>query len=128
PWTGGTDSPILPPMTPAATERDRQRAIGRWTAAVALAGALLLWITTTTQAAPPNSLSDGSVQPTSGTTATSFVFSVRFSSNRGNVAPSMVAVAGNVVGPLTLRSGSPSDGVYRGRATLPEGDWSVVFQ
>ena len=58
-------------MTPAAPVRARQRAIGRWAAAVALAGLLLLRATSATDAAPANELLNGSVQPVNGTTATS---------------------------------------------------------
>lgn len=115
-------------MTPAATLRARQRAIGRWGAAVALAGVVLLQATTATDAAPPNELLNGKVQPANGNTKTSFTFSVRYRSDKGNDPTSVTAVAGNVVVPLTLQSGSPSDGVYQGQAGLPEGSWSVLFQ
>ena len=112
-------------MTPAAPVRARQRAIGRWAAAVALAGLLLLRATSATDAAPANELLNGSVQPINGTTATTFVFSVCYSSGRGNDPTSVTAVAGNVVVPLTLQSGSASNGVYRGQAKLPKvaGRW-----
>ena len=78
-------------------------------------------------AAPPNALLNGSVQPGSGTTSTTFVFSVRYRS-AGERADSVTAVAGNVVIPLSLISGQPADGRYRGSASLPEGSWDVVFQ
>ncbi|HET9540440.1 MAG TPA: hypothetical protein VFQ46_07560, partial [Candidatus Limnocylindria bacterium] len=114
-------------MTPAAPVRARQRAIGRWAAAVALAGLLLLRATAATDAAPANELLNGNVQPTSGTTATSVVFSVRYRSDKGNDPTSVTAVAGNVVVPLILQSGSASNGVYRGQAKLPQGSWPVIF-
>ena len=115
-------------MTPAATLRARQRAIGRWGAAVTLAGVLLLHATASTEAAPPNELLNPTVQPVNGTTATNFTFSVRFHNAQGNEPTSVTAVAGNVVVPLSRVSGVPSNGRYAGTARLPAGSWPVVFQ
>ncbi|MGH2455875.1 MAG: hypothetical protein ACRDHD_06420 [Candidatus Limnocylindria bacterium] len=100
---------------------------GAWRRAVApLAGVLLLLATVTPVAAAPNELSQGSVTPTKGTTATVFVFSVRYS---GSPATSVRAVAGNTVVTMALQPpGTASNGTYRGSATLPAGSWSVTFQ
>ena len=115
-------------MTPAATFRARQRAIGRWGAAVVLAGVLLLQATSATQAAPANQLLNGSVQPANGNTKSTFTFRVRFTSGKGSVPTSVTAVAGNVVVPLALNSDTPDNGIYQGKAQLPEGSWQDIFQ
>jgi hypothetical protein len=104
------------------------QAIGRRGAAGLLAGILVLYAGGVAVAAPANQLRNGSVQPGSGTTATSFVFTVRYRSGQENEPTSVTAVAGNVVVPLRLISGQPFDGRYRGSASLPVGTWTVVFQ
>ena len=83
--------------------------------------------TATTLAAPGNQLSNANVTPGSGTTNTTFTFAVTYRSAQGNEPTSVSAVAGNVVIPLNLVSGTPSNGRYRGRAKLPQGSWSVSY-
>jgi hypothetical protein len=81
-----------------------------------------------TVAARPNELTSANVNPNSGTTATTFAFIVRYESAQDNEPTSVTAVAGNVVIPLSLVSGTPSNGRYRGTAKLPVGNWPVTFQ
>jgi hypothetical protein len=81
-----------------------------------------------TVAAPANGLRNGNVNPNSGTTNTNFDFLVLYESGQGNKPTSVTAVAGNVVIPLTLVSGTAADGRYRGTAKLPVGNWPVTFQ
>jgi hypothetical protein len=79
-------------------------------------------------AAPPNRLQGASVDPSAGTTATVFTFSVRY---RGDVSSPAVSVTATVAGlqvPLSLVSGTPTDGVYAGTSTLPAGTWMVTFE
>jgi hypothetical protein len=80
-----------------------------------------------TVAAPANVLLNGNVNPNSGSTNTTFDFIVRYESGRGNKPTSVTAVAGNVVVPLHLVSGTRADGRYRGLARLPAGRWQVTF-
>ena len=79
-------------------------------------------------AAAPNQLRGGSVTPGSGTTQTTFTFSVTYSSEKDFPATSVVAlVAGRSV-QLQLVSGSASAGTYRGSAALAAGRWPVTFE
>ena len=72
-------------------------------------------------------LSDASVSPTSGTTATAFTFSVRYTSTDTPARPAHAVWA--QVGPasvtLTKVSGTAQEGVWQGTATLPAGTWQV---
>jgi hypothetical protein len=74
-------------------------------------------------------LSDGSVTPTSGTTATAFTFSVHYTSTDSPPRPAQAVWA--QVGSLTITlikvSGSAHDGTWQGSATLPAGTWQVTF-
>jgi hypothetical protein len=79
-------------------------------------------------AAPPNQLSDPVASPTSGSTLTTFVLSVRYRSTGGNPARAVVAEAGPVSVGLSLVSGSATDGVWRGVSLLPAGTWQVMFR
>jgi hypothetical protein len=88
---------------------------------------LYLLLAGVTVAAPPNELLSGNVSPNSGTTKTTFAFSVHYQSGQGNKPSSVTAVAGNVVVPLHLISGTRADGRYRGTARLPAGRWQVTF-
>ncbi|MGH2445949.1 MAG: hypothetical protein ACRDGD_07915 [Candidatus Limnocylindria bacterium] len=74
-------------------------------------------------------LSAGIVTPTSGTTSTVFVFSVHFFSDSPGQPPISVSaqVAGGVVALEFVGSGSDTNGIYSGSATLPDGDWPVTF-
>ena len=73
-------------------------------------------------------LSAASATPTSGTTATSFQFSVAYnSSNPVRNAQSVWADVGSVTVPLILASGNTHAGTWTGNATLPVGSWQVTF-
>ena len=75
-----------------------------------------------------NALSGGSVNPTTGTVSTAFVFSVAYTSDQGFAASSVWAdVAGTTV-TLALVSGTADDGTFRGSSTLPGGSWPVTFR
>ena len=79
-------------------------------------------------AAAPNQLHTGSVTPGSGTTQTTFTFSVAYSSEKGFAATSVVAlVAGRSI-QLQLVSGSASAGTFRGSAVFAAGRWPVTFK
>lgn len=79
-------------------------------------------------AAAPNQLRNGSVTPGAGTTQTTFVFSVDYSSERDFAATSVVAVVAGRSIRLSLASGSATAGTYRGSAGLPAGRWPVSFE
>jgi len=76
-----------------------------------------------------STLSDGSVTPTSGTTATTFTFSVDYTSTGSPTRPAQAvwAQVGGVTATLVKVSGSAHDGTWRGTATLPAGTWLVTF-
>jgi hypothetical protein len=94
-----------------------------WTTASLLAATVPL-----VAMADANELSDGSVTPTTGTHQTVFVFRVRYASSQGFAATSVSADVANTTVPMTLVTGSETEGTYEGAATLPAGTWSVVFQ
>ncbi|MEO6059561.1 MAG: hypothetical protein ABIQ05_06315 [Candidatus Limnocylindria bacterium] len=75
-------------------------------------------------------LSNGNVSPLSGTTATTFVFSVTYSSSPPKAARSVDALVANRTVTLSLvpGSGSAENGLFRGTALLPAGSWPVVFE
>jgi hypothetical protein len=104
---------------------DPARMAHRWSRAQLLALALLLTAVAPVHAVPPKSnvLSNGSVTPTSGTTATAFVFTVDYS---GEAASVTASVANRTVA-MTLISGQVTDGRFRGSASLPAGSWPVTF-
>lgn len=77
--------------------------------------------------APNNALSNGSVTPGSGTTATTFTFSVQFQSDSGAAAAVTASVANRTVA-MGLVAGQPDNGTFRGSATLPAGSWPVTFE
>jgi len=79
-------------------------------------------------AAQPNQLSQASVTPLSGDTSTLFVAMVRYRSTAGNPASGVSVNAGGKVTALTLVSGTATDGVWSGTATLPPGDWEITFE
>jgi hypothetical protein len=79
-------------------------------------------------AAPPNRLTEPSVTPATGTTLTSFVLSVRYTSDRGTPAQSVLAEVGLVSVTLGLVSGTAVDGVWSGSSLLPPGTWPVTFR
>ena len=99
----------------------------RRTAVAALAAVFLFLSSVTAVAAGVNSLSNGSASPTSGTTQTVFVFSVRYQSSKGWAAQKVTAAAAGKSVTLRLVSGSSINGTYEGSSTLPAGTWSVTF-
>ena len=76
-------------------------------------------------------LSNGTVSPATGTTTTTFVFSVSYvSTTPPRPASSVVALVANRTVTLSLvpGSGSAENGLFRGTALLPAGSWPVVFE
>jgi hypothetical protein len=104
---------------------DPARMARPWSRAPLLVFALLLTAVAPVHAAPPknNVLSNGSVTPTSGTTATTFVFTVDYS---GEAASVTASVANRTV-TMSLISGQLTNGRFRGTASLPAGSWPVTF-
>ena len=74
--------------------------------------------------AAPNQLSSPLVTPTSGDTNTTFSFSVHYA---GAAATSVTALVGSKTIPLSLTSGSATDGTYTGSSKLASGTWNVTF-
>jgi hypothetical protein len=89
--------------------------------------ALLMALARPVMGAPGNQLSNATVSPASGTTATSFVFTVRYTSAQGHAATSVRATAASFTVPMSLISGTASDGTFRGVTNLPAGSWPVTF-
>jgi hypothetical protein len=91
-------------------------------------GTLLLLVTGLMVAVTPvlakNVLSGASVSPRSGTTATTFVFSVHYA---GKPATSVVAHVGTLTVALGRVSGTAANGTWRGSRRLPVGTRSVTF-
>ena len=98
-----------------------------WIAGVLLLGFLLAAAPMPARAA--SVLSNGSVSPGSGTTATAFSFSVDYnSSNPARNALSVWAEAGGVTVPLALVAGGNTHaGTWHGSSSLPVGSWQVTF-
>lgn len=89
--------------------------------------AALLGAPSTVLAAPPNALSAAAVSPTSGSTSTLFVFSVRYVSSGGNPARAVsVSVAGRTLA-MSRISGTSTNGSFRATTTLPAGSWPTTF-
>ena len=107
----------------------RPTQIGRQTRLLAVALFALIVVGAPTPARAASVLSDGSVTPTSGTTATTFTFSVRYTSSDSPTRPaqSVTAQAGDVTVALVKVSGSAHDGTWQGTATLPAGTRQVTF-
>jgi hypothetical protein len=99
----------------------------RWSHAALLVLALLLALAPPTLAAPGNQLTQGSVNPLNGTTANSFVFTVRYTSAQGHPATSVSATVASFTVPMGLISGTDTDGVFQGNSNLPAGSWQVTF-
>lgn len=100
----------------------------RRSASVATLGLLLaaaLALPAHAWAAQPNQLLSPSVSPGAGTTATTFVFSVRYEGR--DPALSVLAIAAGQTVSLALVSGTASSGVFTGGAQLPAGTWTVTF-
>ncbi len=90
--------------------------------------AALLGAPSAVLAAPPNALSNASVQPGGGSTATTFTFRVHYSSRAGNPAGTVTVSVGARTLRMNLLSGSTTDGTYQLSATLTEGSWTPVFR
>lgn len=108
--------------------RDLRRPVVASIAVATVALCLYLITAGITAAAPANQLLNGDVIPKTGTTKTTFAFIVRYDSGQGNEPTSVSAVAGNLVIPLHLVSGTRAHGRYRATAKLPAGTWRVMFQ
>lgn len=75
--------------------------------------------------ATSNTLLGAQVTPTSGTTATTFAFTVRYEGRFG--ATGVAANAGPATVALVRISGTELDGTWRGSSLLPAGTWPVTF-
>lgn len=98
----------------------------------AVLGAALLALALATAPSPARAasvLSDGSVTPTSGTTATVFSFTVHYTSTDSPTRPAQAvwAEVGGTTVTLVKVSGSAHNGTWEGTATLPAGTWQVTF-
>lgn len=78
-------------------------------------------------APPPNRLRQPAVNPTSGTTATVFAFTVRYTSTANDPALSVTASIPGLTIPMAMTSGTPTDGIWSASATLPAGSWTVTY-
>lgn len=96
-------------------------------AAVAM-GTLLVLAPVPAAAAPGARLMNARVAPTSGTTATTFAFSVEFNGTAGVTATAVVARVAGATLPLALAAGSARRGTWTGSSRLPVGTWQVVFE
>jgi hypothetical protein len=100
---------------------------------LARAGVLGVGIALVSLLVPPdaravNTLSNGVVSPSSGSTLTTFVFTVDYFSNNGQEATSVRALVGDEVVALSLVDGDANDGTFSGSSTLPAGSWPVTFE
>lgn len=112
---------------PAARGR-RPHALGSAPRIVASVLALVASVVPSHAAAAGNALSNGSVAPGAGTTATIFMFSVSYTSPRGFGATRVVTLVANQSIEMGLVSGTPDDGVYQASTQIPAGTWPVTFQ
>ena len=106
--------------------------VGPRAAALRVFAAALLVLCLTSAPTPARAasvLSDGSVTPVSGTTATTFTFSVHYTSTDSPTRPAQAvwAQVGGVTVALAKVSGSAHDGTWQGTATLPAGTRQVTF-
>ena len=93
-------------------------------------GAVLLACALAVAPAPARAasvLSNGTVSPGSGTTATNFDFSVHYSSLPSERAEEVWAQVGSVTIDLVRVSGSANNGTWAGSSLLPVGIWQVSF-
>lgn len=110
-------------VRPAARPR-----VGRWSVALCVAIGVAALLPSPVLAT--NTLSQGSVTPGSGTTATVFVFRVRYDSTTPprDATAVWAEVAGLTV-PLALEpDGTATGGWYVGSGSLPQGTWPVTFR
>ena len=106
----------------------RPHALSSSSRIVATALALLAAVAPSPAAAASNALSDGSVSPGAGTTETSFLFTVSYTSPRGIGATRVVSLVANQSIDMGLIAGTPDNGVYQATTPLPAGTWPVTFQ
>jgi hypothetical protein len=101
--------------------------------AASVALSLTLILATASVAAGPTRLNQGTVSPTTGTTATVFAYSVHYvgHTNPDETAISVTAVASDGsttrTTSLSRTSGSTLDGIWEGSTTLPAGSWTMTF-
>ena len=105
-------------------------------ASLRVSTAMVLVLALTLAGPPPaaaaNELTNGNVAPSSGTTATTFTFSVDYVSTPPQPRDA-ISVRAEFSGPTTLAplaltlSGGPRDGTWSGSRTLPAGTWTVEF-
>ena len=98
---------------------------------VRLVAAAVLWLAVVAPgpvAGASNALTAGKVMPATGTTETSFAFSVTYTSPQGFPATRVVARTASRTVELVLFSGSAADGAWRGTSRLPAGSWPVTFE
>ncbi len=76
----------------------------------------------------PPVLSDGQVDPESGTTCTEYAYTVHYLDPEGHApSVSLVTIDGEYEYEMSLESGDPGDGVYLYRTRLSEGDHTYYF-
>ena len=90
--------------------------------------AALVMAPSSMSAAAPSALRNASVSPGSGDTATVFVLEVRYRAPASDPAAAVTASVAGITIPLTLISGSATDGTWQASSLLPAGTWSVTFQ
>ena len=89
--------------------------------------AALMMAPSSVSAAKPNELTAASVQPTSGSTATTFVLSVRYRSGAGNPASAVTATVAGQTLIMGINSGTSVDGIWTATTQLPVGSWTVTY-
>lgn len=94
----------------------------RWLRAPLLAVTLLLMLAVPALGAR-NTLSNPTVSPPKGTPSTTFTFSVEY---EGAAASVTASVAGLTL-PMSVVSGTSSNGTFAVSTTLPVGSWQVMF-
>ena len=111
-------------MVPIETERPR----GHLLAAGVLLATFALPAVFASPVAAADELRNGSVTPASGTTQTSFAFSVDYvTPSPQQAASSVTALVGPASVGLALTAGSATNGTWTGQSTLPAGTWQVTF-
>ncbi|MEO7295136.1 MAG: hypothetical protein ABIZ57_03250 [Candidatus Limnocylindria bacterium] len=88
--------------------------------------AVLCGAPSSASAAGPNGLSAPQSSPASGTTATSFSFTVTYTGGSAALAVT-VDIAGRVL-PMVLITGDPTSGTWFATTMLPVGSWSPTFR
>lgn len=89
--------------------------------------AALMMAPSSMSAAKPNELTAPSVLPTSGSTTTTFVLSVRYRSEAGNPASTVTATVAGQTMLMAITSGTTVDGTWTASTQLPAGSWTVQY-